>query len=328
LRTKQAKVLQFILFLATGAIILWWLYRDQDPQKLLTAIQEDVNYWWILASLLAGLLSNVSRTIRWQMLITPLNNKRPRFINTFLALTIGYLANLAIPRMGEVSRCAVLSKHENISFTQLIGTVVAERALDILSMLISLLLVVLLQFKVLHSITGNTFDFSQVFSSFTTPTPYIIGILITGPVWLFRKKIKASRAFNKIKGLWIHFREGFLSFRNVPDKPWFIGHTILIFVFYFLMMYLSFFAFDYTSHLTPMAALTVFVFGTLAMVAPVQGGTGPWHFMVIIALMAYGVSNSNAGIFALVVHGALNIMIVVTGLLALLALPFVNKSAK
>src|SRR5690554_3442710 len=118
------------------------------------------------------MLSNVSRTIRWQMLITPLNGKRPGFINTFLALSIGYLANLALPRMGEVSRCAVLSKHENISFTQLLGTVVAERALDILSMLITLLLVVLLQFKVLHSITGSAFDFSQLYSSFTTPLPY------------------------------------------------------------------------------------------------------------------------------------------------------------
>lgn len=325
MRTRQAKVLQFILFLATGAVILWWLYRDQDPQKLLTAIKEDVNYWWILASLLAGMMSNVSRTIRWQMLITPLNGKRPGFINTFLALSIGYLANLALPRMGEVSRCAVLSKHENISFTQLLGTVVAERALDILFMLITLLLVVLLQFKVLHSITGSAFDFSQLYSSFTTPIPYVVVILLVGSFWLFRKKIKSSRAFYKIKGLWVKFKEGFLSFRNVPNKPWFIGHTILIFVFYFLMMYLNFFAFGYTSGLTPMAALTVFVFGTLAMVAPVQGGIGPWHFMVITALVAYGVSSSDAGIFALVVHGALNIMIVVLGLLALLALPFVNK---
>ncbi|MCA1745236.1 MAG: flippase-like domain-containing protein [Bacteroidales bacterium] len=325
MRTRQAKVLQFILFLATGAIILWWLYRDQDPQKLLKAIKEDVNYWWILASLLAGFMSNVSRTLRWQMLITPLNGKRPRFINTFLALTIGYLANLAIPRMGEVSRCAVLSKHEKISFTQLIGTVVAERALDILSMLISLLFVVLLQFKVLNSITGSAFDFSRLYSSLTTPIPYVVFLLLVGSLWLFRKKIRASRAFYKMKGLWVKFKEGFLSFRNVPNKPWFIGHTILIFVFYFLMMYLNFFAFGYTGHLSPMAALTVFVFGTLAMVAPVQGGIGPWHFMVITALVAYGVSSTDAGIFALVVHGALNIMIVVLGLLALLALPFVNK---
>ncbi|GAO28372.1 flippase-like domain-containing protein [Geofilum rubicundum] len=143
-----------------------------------------------------------------------------------------------------------------------------------------------------------------------------------------QKKIRASRAFYQIKGLWVKFKEGFLSFRNVPNKPWFIGHSILIFVFYFLMMYLNFFAFGYTSHLTPLAALTVFVFGTLAMVAPVQGGIGPWHFMVIIALVAYGVSSSDAGIFALVVHGALNIMIIVLGLLALLALPFVNKPAQ
>ena len=328
MRTRYTKVLQFLLFLVVGTAILFWLYRDQDPQELLTAIKYDVNYWWILASLFAGLMSNISRTIRWQMLITPLGGKKPGFINTFLALSIGYIANLAIPRMGEVSRCAILSKHENLSFTQLIGTVVAERALDIISMLTYLLLAIILQFGILNSMTGSSFDFTKLYSSFTTPIPYIILLFLAITLWLFRNKIRNSRAFYKIKGLWKKFRQGFLSFRNVDNKPWFIGHTILVFIFYFLMMYLNFFAFDYTHHLSPLAALTVFVFGTLGMIAPVQGGIGPWHFMVITSLTAYGISSTDAGIFALVVHGALNIMIILLGLLSLLALPFVNKKRK
>ncbi|WP_044117860.1 lysylphosphatidylglycerol synthase transmembrane domain-containing protein [Alkaliflexus imshenetskii] len=318
------KTIQFILFLVVGAVILWWLYRDQDADELLRAIKEDVNYFWILASLMAGLLSHISRTIRWQMMITPLS-KRPSFINTFLAVMIGYLANLAIPRMGEVSRCAVLSKHENISFTRLVGTVVAERALDVVSLLLSLFLVFVFQFEVIMSLFARHVDFSGVVNSFATPVPYVIIALLWAVVWLFRKRIRTTRVFYKAKGLWEKFKEGFLSFRDVKQKGWFIFHSVMIFVLYFLMMYLSFFAFSYTAHLLPVAALTVFVFGTLGMLAPVQGGIGPWHFMVITSLAAYQIPAAEGGIFALVVHGALNLMIVLFGLLSLLLLPFVNK---
>jgi glycosyltransferase 2 family protein len=326
LKKNHLKFIQFIVFLLAGAGILWWLYRDQDPQQLFQSLKEDVNYYWIIASLFVGFLSHISRTIRWQMMIMPLEGRRPRFINTFLAVMIGYLANLAIPRMGEVSRCAVLSKHENISFTRLIGTVVAERALDIVTLLISLLLVFIFQFELITSLFANVADFSGFTELFWTPAPYIILFLLSVSFWLFRRKIRASRFFYKMQGLWQKFKEGFLSFRLVENKPLFVFHTVMIFLLYFLMMYVSFFAFSYTTHLPPVAGLTLFVFGTLGMVAPVQGGIGPWHFMVITGLTAYGIGSIEAGIFALVVHGALNIMIVVFGLLSMLALPFVNKN--
>ena len=287
-------------------------------------LTEEVHYGWILLSLVIGLLSHMSRTIRWQMLVEPMG-KRPGFVNTFLAVMIGYLANLAIPRMGEVSRCVVLSRHENISFTGLVGTVVAERFLDIISLLLSLMLVFIFQYDIIASFVSNTMDFSNMQSSFSTPTPYLILFLILGSFWLFRHKIKSSRIFFKVQGLWGKFKEGFLSFKKVKHFGWFIFHSVVIFLFYFLMMYVCFFALPYTSHLTPMAGLLVFVFGTLGMLAPVQGGIGPWHFMVITALKAYGISLADAGIFALVVHGALNAMIVVAGFLSLLAIPLLNK---
>ena len=300
------------------------MYRDQDWDHLLQVLRQDVHYGWILLSLIIGFLSHVSRTIRWQMLVAPMGIK-PRFLNTFLAVMIGYLANLAIPRMGEVSRCAVLSRHEHISFTGLVGTVVAERFLDVISLLLSLMLVVVFQYDVIASFVTNTMDLRGVKNSFSTPVPYALLFLISGSFWLFRHKLRSSRVFYKVQGLWSKFKEGFLSFRKVKHFGWLIFHSVVIFLFYFLMMYVCFFAFPYTSHLTPLAGLLVFVFGTLGMLAPVQGGIGPWHFMVITALQAYGISMADAGIFALVVHGALNAMIVVTGFLSLLAISLVNK---
>ncbi len=313
------------MFFGVGLGILWWLYRNQDWDRVLQVIKEDVGFGWIFVSLIIGLLSHVSRTIRWQMLIVPMG-KRPGFLNTFLAVMIGYLANLAIPRMGEVSRCAVLSRHEKISFPGLVGTVVAERFLDVISLLLSLLLVVVFQFEMIASFVNNTMDFGGFHKFISTPATYVILFFIFAFLWLFRKKLRSGSFFYKLEGLWSKFKEGFLSFRKVEKIGWFIFHSVLIFLFYFLMMYVCFFAFPYTNHLTPLAGLSVFVFGTLGMVAPVQGGIGPWHFMVITALNAYGISMSDAGIFALVVHGALNGMIVVAGFFSIVALPFVNKT--
>lgn len=325
MKTKWIKSLRFLMFFGVGVGILWWLYRDQDWNQLLNAIKKDVHFGWIFLSLLIGLLSHVSRTVRWQMLVEPMG-KRPAFINTFLAVMIGYLANLAIPRMGEVSRCAVLSRHEKISFTGLVGTVVAERMLDVVSLLLSLLLVVIFQFGMISAFVTNTMDLSRFKQSFATPTPYVIFFFIGASIWLFRRKLKTSKIFYKVQGLWTRFKEGFMSFRKVKHPGWFIFHSVTIFLFYFLMMYVCFFAFPYTSQLTPLAGLSVFVFGTLGMVAPVQGGIGPWHFMVITALKSYGIPAPEAGIFALIVHGALNAMIVIAGFLSIIALPFLNKT--
>jgi uncharacterized membrane protein YbhN (UPF0104 family) len=122
------------------------------------------------------------------------------------------------------------------------------------------------------------------------------------------------------------FREGLYSYKAVKNKPLFLAHTLLIFVLYFLMIYICFFGFPFTRNLGPGAGLAVFVLGSFGMVAPVQGGIGPWHFMVISTLLFFGVKAPQAAAFALLVHGSLNGMIIITGLLSLVAIPLLNKS--
>ncbi|WP_016778997.1 lysylphosphatidylglycerol synthase transmembrane domain-containing protein [Anaerophaga thermohalophila] len=319
-----SKGLRFFLFLSIGLIILWWLYKDQDPQKLTDILKKDVGYGWIFLSLVMGLLSHISRTIRWQMLIEPVE-KRPGLLNTFLAVMIGYLANLAIPRMGEISRCAVLSRYENTSFSRLVGTVVTERVLDMIMLLLSLFLVVILQYGVFAEVVKNKMELTRITDFFSSWKFYISVVLLAALIVLFRKKIVGGKIFFKLKELWAKFKEGLFSYRNVKNKPMFFIHTVLIFVLYFLMIYVCFFGFPFTRHLGPGAGLAVFVLGSFGMVAPVQGGIGPWHFLVISTLLFFGVEGTQAAAFALLVHGSLNGMIIVTGLLSLIAIPLVNK---
>lgn len=319
------KTLKFASFFLLGIIIFWIVYKDQDFNHIKHVLSNRVNYFWIVVSLFLGLLSHISRTIRWNLMIEPLGRK-PRILNTFLAVMVGYLMNLALPRMGEISRCGVLARYEKISFTKLIGTVVIERLIDVLMLLILLVVVVFTQFGQVLEFLKNNPEVNAKLQK-VIYSPVLIGGLLAFLLilWISRHKIKGSSLAKKIKDFVGQFIEGFRSIQKMNNKGAFIFHSFFIWFLYFLMLYCVFFSFGFTSHLMPLAGLTVFVFGSFGMVAPVQGGIGAWHFMVIEALALYGVDRSDGKVFALLAHGSTTIMLIVIGLAGMLVLPFVNE---
>ena len=322
------KILQFLGFFALGAFIFWLIYKDQDIERIKTVLKNDVNYWWVALSLFLGLLSHVSRTLRWGLMIEPIGHK-PRFINTFLAVMVGYLMNMAFPRMGEVSRCCVLSRYEKISFTKLVGTVVAERLIDLISLLILLAIVILSQFgEMIHFMKENPGITGKLQAAATSPF-LIIGIVVLAIlVFVFINAFKHTAFFKKIMEIIRNFKEGFISIRNIKKKGWFFFHSAFIWCMYYVMLYAVFFAFDFTSGLNPIAGLTTFVLASFGMVAPVQGGIGAWHFMAKEALSLYGVANENGIIFAFVAHTSMTAMIILIGIISLMVLPFINRRSE
>ena len=215
------KILRFLIFFAIGTFIFWLIYKDQDIERIKSVLTNDVNYLWIMLSLIVGFLSHVSRTIRWVLMIEPIGHK-PRFINTFLAVMTGYLMNLALPRMGEISRCGVLARYEKISFTKLIGTVVAERAVDMISLLILLLIAISAQFgemlKFLHSHPEIE---SRLLSIATSPF-LIIGLMaVIVLIVVFRKTLKHTILYIKVSHIATNLKEGFISIRSINKKGWF-----------------------------------------------------------------------------------------------------------
>lgn len=325
LKKTTLKIIKFLAFFAVGAFLFWLIYKDQDLERIKSVLRNDVNYFWIMVSLVIGLFSHISRTLRWGLMIEPIGHK-PRFINTFLSVMIGYLMNLVLPRMGELSRCGVLSRYEKISFTKLLGTVVAERAVDMLSLLILLVIVIISQFgEMLHFLHSNPGIESRLQSIIYSP--YLIGGFAGAIVliFIFRNTLKNTVIYKKIADVLENLKEGFISIRSVKKKGWFFFHSALIWVLYYLMLYVVFFAFDFTSNLGPLAGLTTFVLASFGMVAPVQGGIGAWHFMAKEALALYGVANDNGVIFAFVAHTSMNGMIIVIGIISMLILPFINR---
>ncbi|GAF01726.1 hypothetical protein JCM21142_340 [Saccharicrinis fermentans DSM 9555 = JCM 21142] len=303
---------------------MWFVYRNYDMQEIRATLNKGINYWWLLLSMLVGLASHFSRTIRWQMLIEPIE-KKTHITNTFFAVMIGYFANLLIPRMGEISRCGVLSRYEKVSVSRLIGTVVVERLMDVIMLIICLLLVLALQFSVVTEFLFKNTDFSKFSNVFTSVWTYVVILVLILGVRFFKKWFSQTSPYIKLKGLWAKFSEGFLAVKNIKNKWLFVMHTIFIWIMYFLMIYVCFFAFEFTSHLTPLAGLSAFVLGSLGMVAPVQGGMGPWHFMVIATLQMYGVSENEGAAFALIVWSSINAMIVVLGIVSMIILPLINR---
>ena len=319
------KIINFLAFFAIGAFIFWLVYKDQDIDRIKSVLKNDVNYFWIVISLFIGLLSHFSRTVRWGLMIEPISHK-PRFINTFLAVMVGYLMNMVFPRMGELSRCGVLSRYEKVSFTKLLGTVVAERAVDMVSLLVLLVIVIFSQFgQMLRFLGENPEIEAKVLALITSPL-LIIGLMaLLILAYIFRKTLQHTLFYKKVFTILMNLKEGFISIRSVNKKGWFIFHSVAIWILYYLMLYSVFFAFDFTSRLGPIAGLTTFVLASFGMVAPVQGGIGAWHFMAMEALALYGVSKDNGVIFAFVAHGSMTAMIIIIGIISVLVLPFINR---
>ncbi|WP_372753790.1 lysylphosphatidylglycerol synthase transmembrane domain-containing protein [Labilibaculum sp.] len=329
MKKNLINIIKFLIFFSISSFLFWYVYRGQNTTEILFTLKNEVNYYWIFLSLFCGLLSHISRTIRWNMLIESLG-KKPRTINTFLAVMVGYFANLALPRMGEISRCGLISKYENISFTKLVGTVVLERVLDIMMLIVFLLIALSTQFSVISHFFSNNPEvstkLSKIFAS--TNTLYVVATILIA-IWFLRKKFKNTSIFIKIDQTISNFMAGFRAIKALDHKIYFILHTVFIWIMYYLMTYICFFSFGFTSNLPAIAGLTVFVMGAFGMVAPVQGGIGAWHFMVIGTLLVYLPEVSNienmSKSFALVVHGSQTAMIIILGSLSVIALPIANR---
>lgn len=313
------------MFFGAGVTIFWLIYKDLDIGMLRSVLKNDLNYTWVWISLVIGILSHISRSIRWIYLIEPMGIK-PGLKNTFMSVMFGYLMNLVLPRMGEISRCGAMAKYEKVPFMKLVGTVVTERIIDVIVLLFFTLIALLSQFGLIVQLFRNNPAMKEnALRMVTSPWLIISFLLIILLLILFRKRIARTQLFRKMEQTLGHLREGLMSVKYVRKKGAFIFHSVLIWFLYFLMLYCSFFAFDFTSGLSPFAALTTFVMGSFGMIAPVQGGLGTWHFMTKESLALYGISNENGIIFAFVAHFVNTLLVIVLGLISMLLLPLVNR---
>ena len=240
---------------------------------------------------------------------------------------LGYLTNMAIPRIGEIVRAGSLAKYENIPTEKIFGTIVVDRILDV----ISLLLIIGLAFLFSYEHVGGYISENANISGYTLLIGFVV-LVVLGLVslWLVKKLILDSTSekpfVQKIKKLILGFRDGLLAALKVKNLTLLIFNSIGIWLMYYLMMYLCFFAYEPTSHLGPVAALVAFVFGSLGMVIPSPGGMGSYQYLVGGALEIYNISKIDAFSFANIIFFTIQIFCnIAFGIFFYLAMPFYNK---
>ncbi len=275
-----------------------------------------------------GLLSHVSRAFRWRLLLNPLGYK-PRKKTLFFSVMIMYLTNLAIPRSGEIVRCTFTGKYEKIPFTTLLGTVVTERIIDFIILIILTIIVVISQFSVVADFVSTNEAIQQTLQKITNSAGILIAIFVVGVIllallFIFRKKIAKTKIYKKFQKLIDDFVAGIKSVASLEKKWLFIGHSIFIWTMYFVMIYVAFWAFDFTSHFGIMIGLTAFVMASYGMVFPSPGGIGSWHFMVINTLFIYGLDKTLGSAFAFGAHESQLAMLIVVGLISFVAMSLVK----
>ena len=319
--SKLLSSLKYIVGLLVAVSLLWYVFKDWDFEDLLIRFKQ-VNYWWVLLSIFLSLISHAIRAYRWNLILHPLGYNKVTTFRTFLAVMIGYLANLMAPRIGEVTRCGILKKTDGVNMSVSLGSVVAERIVDLLGLMVIILLGLILQFD---RLSGFMLDFFQQKSSSMQLSSNIIRLLmafgaiiaLTGLViWWFRVRIKRSPIYYKLRSFLNEMADGFTSVLKLKNKSGFWISTVLIWVFYFAMAYVVIFAMPSTSHLSMLAGLSILIMGGLGMSAPVQGGFGTYHILVGSVLGLYGIVEKDGYFFATLMHTSQTFSILLFGSLS------------
>ncbi|UKK51788.1 flippase-like domain-containing protein [Prevotella sp. E13-17] len=319
-------IAKIILPLLLGGTILYWMYRGFDFQGIKQVVLYEMNWTWMLLSFPFGILAQAFRGWRWRQTLEPMGEKTRKSV-VVNSVFISYAVSLLIPRIGEFTRCGLLKRWEGVSFAKALGTVVTERAIDTLLVMLYSGLILLFEMSVFGTFfkkTGTSFD--HILTSFSLTGWLVTAICGIAVLLLLHLLLRRLSIYNKVRmtlhGIW----EGVLSLKDIKNLPLYLFFSVGIWVMYFLHFYLTFFCFDFTKALGIGCALVCFVVGNFAVIVPTPNGAGPWHFAVKTMLILYGVSDEQALYFVLIVHTVQTLLVVLLGIWASIRLSFVSRN--
>lgn len=325
-RNIASNIFKVSLSLLLGGLILYWMYRDFDFHKISDVLFHKMDWTWMLLSFPFGVLAQLFRGWRWGQTLEPVG-EHARTSVRINSIFLSYAVSLMIPRIGEFARCGILRRYDGVSFPKALGTVVTERAIDSLLVLVITGLTILLQLRVFDTFfdeTGTSID--SILTQFSSAGYFVTAICGVAVLILLFFLLRRLHIYNKVKATFTGIWQGVLSLHHVRNVPLFIVFTLGIWVSYFLHYCLTFFCFDATSHLGVMCALVTFIVGSIAVVVPTPNGAGPWHFAVKTMLILYGVADTDALYFVLIVHSVQTMLVILLGIYAWIALSFTKRN--
>ncbi len=323
---KFLSILKVALPLAFGVFLIWYVFKDlseQEKEELFQSMSQ-AKMGFILLSVLLGILSHMSRAVRWKYTIQPLG-KTPSFWNSFFCVMIGYVANLALPRLGEVTRPALLGKYEGLPFNKLFGTIVAERVADLLILALIMASVIFMELDMLRDMLYNFLSESS--DKFSVQNLLILGLVLVvgGALFFFLMLAKSSNPlFVKVRDLIKGIMEGVQSIIKMENKWYFILHTLFIWIMYVGMFAACFYSIEETASVPVSGIMAAFVMGSLAIVF-VQGGLGVFPIAVMETLMLYGITKTSALAMGWIIWTSQTLMVIVFGVLSLALIRIFNN---
>lgn len=315
--SKLKKVAPIFASLAVAAWIFWYLYKDIAFDRLITQIVES-SWLWIACSLAISLLGFWIRGWRWTLVIQTDDNQFISPNRAFHAVMIGYLVNLLVPRAGELARCGVLARTNDLSIGHLFGTVLLERTIDLLFLMVTIGIAFLIENQHFKNLAFLLVDLDALTTTASANLPIFLGGLVVFLLLVFFlvKKYKNHGLIRKSQQFFREIGSGIKSIRKISN-PWgFWISSILIWFIYFLTMLTISLGIPSTANLSAGEILLVMVMGSIGMVAPVQGGIGTFHALVAFILMEFGISEEDGKIFAAIIHGTQVLLILVVGFIS------------
>ena len=308
-----------IIPLAIGVFFIYLSYQNTTPEDRTNIFKyiKNADYRFVLLSAFFGVLSHISRAVRWQFLLAPLGY-RPKTINSVLAVLIGYFSNLGIPRSGELLRATAMDRYENIPFQKGFGTVIAERVVDLVLLVGCIVLALALQYDlIVDYLKIENMNFLQMGVGFVL---VVIGLILFRKYFLLSTHPLIEKIKQFFQGIW----EGMLSIKLMENKGLFIAHTFFIWLMYILMFWVIKFSIPETVNLGMNAMIPAFVVGGLSISAT-NGGVGIYPYSVSLVLIAFGISKESSLAFGWIMWTCQTLMIVTFGAMAFFALPLINR---
>ncbi|MES2432034.1 MAG: lysylphosphatidylglycerol synthase transmembrane domain-containing protein [Bacteroidota bacterium] len=330
MKRKIISILQYFLFFAIGVFLVWWSIHKMDETQWenCKAALRSARYILFIPVFLILAISHISRAIRWKILMKPMGYE-PKLRNTFFAVMIGYLANLAIPRLGEVLKCTILGKYEKVPPDKLVGTIVIERAVDVVSLGIVFIIAVVSQASIIGVYAKETI--TKYFLSGSTQVIvikiFLLLVFLAGAYFLLKfifRKYGHHKFINKLKNIFKGVAIGLASVKNMKNKKGFIFHSILIWLCYVGGTYLGFFATLGTENLPFAAAFPVLAFASIGMIIT-PGGIGLYPLLIMEVMKLYNISEGDGTANGYLQWSAQFLIILVVGFTSLILLPYYNK---
>jgi uncharacterized protein (TIRG00374 family) len=322
--------LQYLLFSGGGLFLVWWQLKSMSPvekNEFYRAIGQ-TNFWIIIPVVCMSLASHLSRAMRWKLLLEPVGYK-PSTANAFMATMIGYLANSAVPRLGEVLKCSMLARYEKMRIDKLVGTILLERSFDLICFALFVGLTITFQLDLIGSTLNNFWETAlQKTENFSWTLLIVVLTALALMFILLRialKKLSKLNIVQKLNQIISGITDGFKSILQLKNRKAFLLHTLFIWAMYLGQIYVGFSSLNETSELSLGAACSVLTLASLSMIVT-PGGIGSFPIFVMEVLLLYQIESPIGKAFGWLMWGVSTGLIVVSGLLSLVIIPWFNRN--